>query len=579
MVQFPGEKMTQLKTLLFIVLSMFITSCADDTSGDGSCGDGNKNLNEECDGTDLNSKSCISLGYGGGDLGCLDNCTFDFTLCNYQDFCGDNVLQADSEECDGPEFGEETCSSLGFYGGELSCSSDCTIINDSCQQCGDGIIQDNEGEICDGENFNGNSCELLGLPQGNLACNSSCRLIYDGCTEFEMWGTSVTDVGNKIVTHGSASFVIGTTLGNLDNWGNSGGSDLFVSKYDESFTRVWTRIAGGADEEEAMGATIDKDGDLYITGSSSGSLWGSINNGYHDILLAKYDQSGDFIWGKVIGTMVGDYGQAVTSDQYGNIYLTGYSYGDLGGELNQGEVDVFLQKFTSDGTLLWTTMWGTDSNDYGYGVFATDGNIYITGQTGSALDGNISNGGNDIFLTKVDSSGSIMWTKQWGSDLNDGGNDVSMDSSGNIIVTGFANGDLGNGSEGGYDYVISSFSQEGAVLWSIQGGTVSNDYGNGITTCGNAIYITGMTDGDMDGEGSGGSGDLFLVRVDLGGGVVWSRQWGGSSQEKGLSVACDENENPIFTGYSRGEFHEMYHSGNEDVFIGKSASLSDIPAI
>jgi len=86
----------------------------------------------------------------------------------------------------------------------------------------------------------------------------------------------------------------------------------------------------------------------------------------------------------------------------------------------------------------WTKQLGTTSSDYGYSV-TTDSsdNIYVTGYTSGDLDGNTSSGYNDIFLVKYNSSGTKQWTKQLGTSSSDCGNGVTTDSSGNIYVTGW----------------------------------------------------------------------------------------------------------------------------------------------
>ncbi|MBU1706128.1 SBBP repeat-containing protein, partial [Patescibacteria group bacterium] len=85
----------------------------------------------------------------------------------------------------------------------------------------------------------------------------------------------------------------------------------------------------------------------------------------------------------------------------GNIYVAGWTYGGLDGNTNQGDGDIFLIKYDSDGNRLWTKQAGTDNSDDGYGV-AIDpkGNIYITGGTYGGLDGNTNHGSGDIFLIK-----------------------------------------------------------------------------------------------------------------------------------------------------------------------------------
>ena len=107
-----------------------------------------------------------------------------------------------------------------------------------------------------------------------------------------------------------------------------------------------------------------------------------------------------------MGTTGVDSGLDVTTDSSGNIYVTGYTRGGLDGNTNSGNEDIFLVKYDSSGTKQWTKQLGTSEEERGYGVTKdTSDNIYVTGSTGGDLDGNTNSGETDIFLVKYDSSG------------------------------------------------------------------------------------------------------------------------------------------------------------------------------
>ncbi len=107
-------------------------------------------------------------------------------------------------------------------------------------------------------------------------------------------------------------------------------------------------------------------------------------------------------WTKQLGTSSDDWGNDVTTDSSGNIYVTGLTNGELDGNTNSGNTDIFLVKYNSSGTKQWTKQLGTSSGDFGEGVTTdSSGNIYVTGYTnGGGLDGNTNLGGRDIFLVK-----------------------------------------------------------------------------------------------------------------------------------------------------------------------------------
>jgi len=86
-----------------------------------------------------------------------------------------------------------------------------------------------------------------------------------------------------------------------------------------------------------------------VTGYTKGGLDGNTNSGSFDIFLVKYNSSGTKQWTKQLGTSSGDYGNDVTTDSSGNIYVTGYTNGGLDGNTNSGSYDIFIVKYNSSG--------------------------------------------------------------------------------------------------------------------------------------------------------------------------------------------------------------------------------------
>ena len=152
--------------------------CLFDTTGCFVCGDGNIDPGEECDGNNLDGETCESLGFVGGDLICGDNCLFDTTGCISPANCGNGVIE-EGEDCEGEDLNGETCEGLGFDGGTLVCGDNCLFDTVGCFSCGDGVID--PGEECDGDDFGGETCEGLGFDGGTLTCGSDCTIDTSGC--------------------------------------------------------------------------------------------------------------------------------------------------------------------------------------------------------------------------------------------------------------------------------------------------------------------------------------------------------------------------------------------------------------
>ena len=349
--------------------------------------------------------------------------------------------------------------------------------------------------------------------------------------------SSATDYASGVALDGSGNFyVTGYTTGNLDGQTNAGLKDIFTMKFDAAGTKQWTKLLGTAANEEATAVAVDASGNVYITGYTDGNLDGQTNAGGDDIFIAKYDTSGNLQWVTLLGTPADDAGNAIASDASGNLYITGYTAGNLSGLTNAGGKDVFLAAYNAAGTKQWVALLGTPADDVGNAIaLGPSAALCATGYTGGNLDGQTNAGGIDAFITAYNTSGTKQWTSLIGTSASDAGNGVAFDASGNSYITGYTYGNLsslygsmGGGSGGGSqtnagsnDILAAKYDASGMNLWAGLMGTPANDSGAAITLdqYGNS-YIVGSTAGNLDGLTNTDSSGGFIAKL-ASDGTIW----------------------------------------------------------
>lgn len=284
--------------------------------------------------------------------------------------------------------------------------------------------------------------------------------------------------------------------------------------------------------------------------------------------LAVAEQPYPIAWTTQIGTPQVDQSGGVAVDGAGNAYITGLTNGSLDGT-NAGNFDAFLTRIDASGNVLWTRQIGTVSFD-GSTSIAVDGagNSYITGRTNGNLGGT-SEGGSDAFLMKFDTSGNQVWARQVGTAESDRGWAVAVDGSGNVYISGDTKGSFdGFGNQGEKDAFLVKFDTSGNKLWTRQIGTEYTDTSDAVAVdnAGN-VYISGITKGDLGGTNAG-SFDAFLAKFDSSGNQVWMRQFGTTANEGGQAVSVDVSGNIYVSGDTGGSLGGP-NAGSGDAFLAK----------
>jgi hypothetical protein len=335
----------------------------------------------------------------------------------------------------------------------------------------------------------------------------------------KQWGTSEEDQGRSIAIDSSGNiYVAGTTFGGIDENDNKGLNDIFITKWDAEGKKIWTKQFGTQANDFFPSIAVDSSGFIYVSGTTWGKMdEGSDSAGSH-AFLKKLNNKGDSIWTKEWGSDKNDSSTALALDSSGNIYLTGYTSGNIDENQNKGGVncsgncqDIFLTKWNNDGTYGWTKQWGSSGDDQGLSLFIdSSDNIYVTGFTGRLIEENSTTDTLIIFLSKITIDGTLLWTEQLKTQRGGVGLSLAFDSKDNIYITGTI-GSSDDIDPCGFDIFLTMMNPDGYELWTKQWGSVRRDEGNAIAIDGDNIYIAGSTGDSLDGNVYLGEGCIDIT--------------------------------------------------------------------
>lgn len=345
---------------------------------------------------------------------------------------------------------------------------------------------------------------------------------------------------------------------------SNGSDDVFVVKYDQQGNHLWTKTFGGSSEDRGLYIETHPNGTILISGYYRGNVdfdpstlqdIRSGNSGENAFITAL-DTNGSYLWTNTYKSSSNhsyiNRGYSINVNNQGDILFCGSFVGNTDFDpsnnfmtySSNGGEDAFLTKLSPNGSMIWTKSWGgyseciptdvkTDQND----------NIYVSGLFRSSVDFNpdvntsltrLSNGHRDMFISKFDTNGVLLWNRTVGSVSADALAQISIDNDGFVFGTGYFYTSFDADPDSNNTSIIQSQGDSDAFYWELDSsgnfisahsiGGSGNDLATGIAFDGsNGIFVGGAFSSTVDfdpdtsiyNRSSNGSRDFFIQKISV----------------------------------------------------------------
>ena len=454
---------------------------------------------------------------------------------------------------------------------------------------------------------------------------------------------SVVDLSDNVYLTGHYSGTVDFNPSEVvEEHSSNGGNDIFLTKINADGTYGYTKTIGGngAEDDETEGGrdlAIDSLNNIYMVGyflsdsvdfdSSEGEDLHSSSSGDGRHFLTKINADGSYGYTYAFNDFPSDY-TLVDIDPSDNIYVSGNfvfdgeaGYIDIPSQeggliINFYESSTFLIKLNADESYEYTILMGSNNAVHNNSISIDSvGNIYLSGYFAGLNvdfdpygdgDEHSSNGGNDIFLTKINADGSYGYTKTMGGVGNDSGVSVVLDSSDNVYLTGHYSdtvdfdpngvGDEHTSNDFTEDIFLTKINADDSYGYTKTMGGENDDRSNSVTVDSlNNVYISGYFAGlvDFDPIGDGDehssntdSNDIFITKINADASYGGTKIIGGDGADAGVSVVLDSSDNVYLAGHFAGTvdfdpsaegIEEQISAGTTDVFLAKFSQVEPTP--
>lgn len=313
---------------------------------------------------------------------------------------------------------------------------------------------------------------------------------------------------------------------------------------------TWRKVYGYSKNELVNSVVKTRDGNYIFAGMSNSKN----PYGEDDFYLVKIDK-----WGNILGEWFyygekDDNAQSIVETSDGGLLILGESYSYATGISK----DLFVIRLDKKGEVAWAKNFGGMDMDGGRcAIEDSDGNYVLVGWTRSFGAGN-----SDFYIIKLSPNGEMIWSKTWGGKNFDEANSIIEDENGNYLIAGYT---LSFGS-GGKDVALVKLDKNGNLIWyKTYGGTKDDSASSIIKTSDGNYLLVGST------FSYGSKGDVYVVKVNPNGDVIWEKCFGGEEADEGNAVVEVSDKGFVIAGSTR-----SYGSMGLSVYILKLSSLGDL---
>jgi hypothetical protein len=348
----------------------------------------------------------------------------------------------------------------------------------------------------------------------------------------------------------------------------SASSGGYVRKFDAEGSLVWTRLTN-VNDNYPYSATTGVDGGVYVAGMAYNPAQSN-----YDGFVNKFDADGTLAWTRFVGTLEYDSIQSVSTVAGGTVYVAGLTYSS-----QTGTYSTFLSKLESDGDVAWTRPLASGYSQAVSVSSAADGAVFVTGYSQNAFvdedENPLSNAGS--YVSKYGADGNLEWTRLPDASGSSQTNSVSAGADGAVYVAGYSYGSILNGdiSQGGQDGFVSKFDADGQLIWTrLVSGSGNDSVKSVFTGADGAIYLAGETNSNLNGQviqGAPNTTNGFVAKLDATDGTLaWTHLIGGSSNDLIKSVSADADGVVYIAGetYSS-SLNGQSNQGNVAGFVSK----------